>query len=254
MLTLLVTQSCKAVNVYHQISLLISQSVICTLMTLRIYALYCSDRRILWFFGAAVVLVLGLAGVRAQKVEGALCLVDPGWNSIRSLDKSKYLIRYQGYVISGCLIRRQGTSFDNPIFRVPTLTGIVGIWLVLFVYDTVIFVLTAARTYQFWREGNIQLRRLNLFSLLFRDGAIYFTVMVLANLANILTFYLCGPFMRGGLSMFVGCISATMLCRLMLNLHSNADTGLYTRPDTTLTWRMRTTDVTEDFNEGESPK
>uniref|UniRef100_A0A0W0FB88 Uncharacterized protein n=1 Tax=Moniliophthora roreri TaxID=221103 RepID=A0A0W0FB88_MONRR len=76
--------------------------------------------------------------------------------------------------------------------------------------------------------------------------------MVLANLANILTFYLCGPFMRGGLSTFVSCISVTMLYRLMLNLHSNADTGLYTRPDTTLTWRMRTRDVTEDFNEGES--
>uniref|UniRef100_A0A0W0FV17 Uncharacterized protein n=1 Tax=Moniliophthora roreri TaxID=221103 RepID=A0A0W0FV17_MONRR len=92
-------------------------------MTLRIYALYCSDRRILWFFGAAVVLAVRLTGVHAQKVEGALCLVDPGWDSIHSLDKSKYLIQYQG------------------------LLRIVGPWLALFVYDTIIFVLTAAQTH-----------------------------------------------------------------------------------------------------------
>ncbi|KAG5734400.1 hypothetical protein E4T56_gene7159 [Termitomyces sp. T112] len=60
-----------------------------------------------------------------------------------------------------------------------------------------------------------------------KDGAIYFAVMAFANLANILTFYLCGPFMRGGLSTFASGISVTMISRLMLNLHENANAGIY---------------------------
>ncbi|EEB97744.1 hypothetical protein MPER_02871 [Moniliophthora perniciosa FA553] len=87
-------------------------------------------------------------------------------------------------------------------------TGIVSLWLALFIYDMVTFILTAARTYKFWRKDNVQPLRMSLFPLLFRDGAIYFAVMAQANLANILTFYLCGPFMRGGLSTFASCDNA----------------------------------------------
>ncbi|KAK7053199.1 hypothetical protein VNI00_003818 [Paramarasmius palmivorus] len=89
-----------------------------------------------------------------------------------------------------------------------TALRIAGLWMTLFVYDTIIFALTASRTYQFWREFNLGslslgvVNRPSLFSLFFRDGAMYFAVMALANLANILTFYLGGPFMRGGLSSF----------------------------------------------------
>ncbi|KAI3604896.1 hypothetical protein WG66_008491 [Moniliophthora roreri] len=140
-----------------------------------------------------------------------------------------------------------------------TAIRIAGLWLTLFVYDTVIFSLTAARTYQFWRKVHLQHLHPSLLSLFFRDGAVYFGVMALVNLANILTFYLCGvsasvfgylaktvsrlsiqPFMRGGLSTFTSCTSATLLCRLILNLHTSADAGLYTRPNATLTWRIRT--------------
>ncbi|RDB22116.1 hypothetical protein Hypma_010737 [Hypsizygus marmoreus] len=61
-------------------------------------------------------------------------------------------------------------------------------------------------------------------------GAIYFAVMALANLANIMTFYSCGPFMRGGLSTF-GSSLTPVLCDddvpLMLNLHEAANAGIY---------------------------
>jgi len=50
--------------------------------------------------------------------------------------------------------------------------------------------------------------------------------MASCNLANILTFYFAGPFLRGGLSTFASSISVTLMSRLTLNLHRTADKGL----------------------------
>ncbi|KIM74721.1 hypothetical protein PILCRDRAFT_695652 [Piloderma croceum F 1598] len=51
--------------------------------------------------------------------------------------------------------------------------------------------------------------------------------MALANLANILTFYLARPTLRGCLSLCASCISVTMMSRFMLNLHSAASAGIF---------------------------
>ncbi|KAI3609654.1 hypothetical protein WG66_001280 [Moniliophthora roreri] len=130
----------------------------------------------------------------------------------------------------GC---HNGTSRQSSI-------RLAGIWMVLFAYDTVIFFLTAYRTYRYWRYETVIRHSESLLSLMFRDGALYFAVMALANLANILTFCLCGPFMSGGLSAFASCISATMLCRLMLNLHATADVLSTRRTDLMQTWGITT--------------
>ncbi|KAJ8453745.1 hypothetical protein ONZ45_g19585 [Pleurotus djamor] len=53
------------------------------------------------------------------------------------------------------------------------------------------------------------------------SGALYFAVMVLANLLNILTFYLPSPLLRGSLATFASLTSVTMISRLLLNLHVN---------------------------------
>ncbi|KAG7094972.1 hypothetical protein E1B28_005772 [Marasmius oreades] len=107
--------------------------------------------------------------------------------------------------------------------------GLVWIWIALFVYDTILFILTASRTFRYYFQERL-VYRVPLLSLMFRDGVMYFGVLALATLSNTLTFYLCGPFMRGGLSSFASCLSVTMMCRLMLNLHATADTGLTTTP------------------------
>ncbi|KAF8874539.1 hypothetical protein BD779DRAFT_1566256, partial [Infundibulicybe gibba] len=57
--------------------------------------------------------------------------------------------------------------------------------------------------------------------------------MALSNLANILTFYFCGPFLRGGLSTFSTSISVTMMSRLMLNLHETANVGIFSSYNST---------------------
>ncbi|KAH8826687.1 hypothetical protein DL96DRAFT_1603814 [Flagelloscypha sp. PMI_526] len=90
-----------------------------------------------------------------------------------------------------------------------------------------------------------------------RDGAVYFLVMIVANAANVATFYTLGPRLRGNLSTMASSISVTMTSRLILNLHQNAEhlmsTSIYTdssngirRP---LTRRRRV-----GTNEDESPE
>ncbi|KAG7094974.1 hypothetical protein E1B28_005772 [Marasmius oreades] len=78
---------------------------------------------------------------------------------------------------------------------------LVWIWIALFVYDTILFILTASRTFRYYFQERL-VYRVPLLSLMFRDGVMYFGVLALATLSNTLTFYLCGPFMRGGLSSF----------------------------------------------------
>ncbi|THH12885.1 hypothetical protein EW146_g7276 [Bondarzewia mesenterica] len=81
-----------------------------------------------------------------------------------------------------------------------------------------------------------------LIDLIYRDGAIYFAFMVLANLSNIFTFYFAPDGLRGVLSTFASwyvpplrhltlnytpthrthSVSVTMMSHLMLNLHKAA--------------------------------
>ncbi|KAG1732498.1 hypothetical protein EDB19DRAFT_1733757 [Suillus lakei] len=54
--------------------------------------------------------------------------------------------------------------------------------------------------------------------------------MALSNIPNILTFYIGSVGLRGSLSTFTGCISVTLVSRLMLNLHRTIDTGILSTP------------------------
>jgi len=59
------------------------------------------------------------------------------------------------------------------------------------------------------------------------------SVMALANLSNILSFYLGGPFSRGIMSTLASSVSVTMMSRLMLNLHETAELGIWSTQRTT---------------------
>jgi len=101
-------------------------------------------------------------------------------------------------------------------------------WEALFCYDSILFGLTLYQTHKSRRSiPEMGPLRIPLISLMLRDGAIYFAVMALANLANIMTFYLAGPFLRGGLSTFASAFSVIMMSRIFLNLHSSAQTGIF---------------------------
>lgn len=51
--------------------------------------------------------------------------------------------------------------------------------------------------------------------------------MALSNIPNILTYYFGSVGLRGSLSTFTSCMSATLISRLMLNLHQTIDTGIF---------------------------
>ncbi|ESK82924.1 hypothetical protein Moror_1345 [Moniliophthora roreri MCA 2997] len=218
--------SCHIYGLYREVLYVVSQFVVCLLLTLRIYALYCADRRILWLFGISALVAGGISGY-----------------ILAGQDSMQYSVQI------GCNIGRP---------RQIALC-LAGLWLAVFVYDTIIFGLTALRTYQCWREArdNPLSLALNLFSLFFRDGAMYFAMMTLANLANILTFCVfillfssrlrllntrarsCAVLLCVEVYAHSPIASTVMLCRLMLNLHATANTGLYIRPNT-LAWSIAT--------------
>ncbi|KAL4068464.1 hypothetical protein V8B97DRAFT_828405 [Scleroderma yunnanense] len=99
----------------------------------------------------------------------------------------------------------------------------------LFLFDTLIFVLTIHKTYEMGLP--ISVFALNrsppLVALLLRDGSIYYALMGIANMSNIISFYVFPALLRGGLSTPSICVSIVMISRLMLNLHRSTDIGIF---------------------------
>ncbi|KAG6907332.1 hypothetical protein DXG01_009378 [Tephrocybe rancida] len=70
----------------------------------------------------------------------------------------------------------------RPIFL---LAGLANAWIGLVLFDVLIFGMTLFKS---WGRGYAGGR--SFFKLLLRDGAIYFGIMAIAELVNILTFHL----------------------------------------------------------------
>ncbi|KAG7087541.1 hypothetical protein E1B28_013498 [Marasmius oreades] len=63
-------------------------------------------------------------------------------------------------------------------------------WMMLLIFDTLVFLLATFNAIRTWRELKIiRHMRVSLHVILLRDGAVYFGFMSIANLVNILTFY-----------------------------------------------------------------
>ncbi|KAI0088749.1 hypothetical protein BDY19DRAFT_143826 [Irpex rosettiformis] len=152
---------------------------------LRVYALYGRSKKLIWliFSIAAVLLGFSIWAVTGQSSEISL---------------------------------QEGCQFASSKL---TAIHIATAWEALFTFDLMIFCLTIARTYKtrirYYGVG----RKMDLVTLMVRDGAMYFGVMVLVQGANVVTFYAGSPVLRGTLSTLASDVSVTMMSRLMLNLH-----------------------------------
>ncbi|KAF7345313.1 hypothetical protein MSAN_01908100 [Mycena sanguinolenta] len=104
-----------------------------------------------------------------------------------------------------------------------------GGWEATLVCDILVFGLTARRA--FIQRKISPLYSGSLIERMATDGTMYFGIIVLACLANALTFYLGDAMLSGFLSWLTTNLSLTLLSRLMLNLHEAADlrTTLNTR-------------------------
>lgn len=184
------TSICNQYHLYHQLLILFTQCIVCVILTLRVYALYNCDRRILF-----VLVVSGL--------------VIAGIGSWALLDQRAFAIEN----VPGC---HSGTAQETAI-RIATA------WEVLVLYDTLVFVATMVKTCRDRNNGFSD----GLLQLIFRDGAMYFGIMMAVNLGNLLTFYLSTlSVMRGGLSTFASSVSVTLCSRLLLHLHERVNNDI----------------------------
>ncbi|KAG1726402.1 hypothetical protein EDB19DRAFT_1752603 [Suillus lakei] len=153
-------ESCSKYMLVRELFLFLQQITVCLTLTLRTYALYGRSRRLLC---CLVIISLALAGAASA---GSF-----GDNSNTATDM-------------------QGSDCHN------TLTAETAVryglaWVAVFVYESLIFVLTIFRTCKIRGLLRLSLSRRNILDIMFQDGAMYFAAMTLINLPNILTYY-CG--------------------------------------------------------------
>ncbi|KAJ3928861.1 MAG: hypothetical protein NXY57DRAFT_901213, partial [Lentinula lateritia] len=206
--------SCRPFHLFRELLLVLTQVIVCILLTIRIYALYHCSRRMLIY-----MLVTGFT-------LGGLSIV-----SLIYMLTTKY--------ISNVAIQPYSPRLIDPL-----LIEVAAAWEALFLYDSMLFVMTLHKAYKTRYELRQERLRIPLVVIILRDGS----VMALANLINISTFYVrdqnslslqsfltgyCIPFLRGALCTFASSMSVTIMSRLMLNLHQISETGLYTSHITT---------------------
>ncbi|KAJ7339020.1 hypothetical protein DFH08DRAFT_964072 [Mycena albidolilacea] len=116
-----------------------------------------------------------------------------------------------------------------------TVARSAGTWEALVVCDILVFALTVRRAYI---QRDSPLYAGSLIQRMATDGSMYFGIIVLANLANVLTFYLGHGLVPGFLSWFTTSLSVTLLSRLMLNLQETGAPRIATNPVDTETVRF----------------
>jgi len=177
---------CQRSHAFHPYLEVAVQAVVGVLLVMRVYALYDRSR---W----VIVLFLTLA------------VVDVGIGCWAIMSANPIRLPQQDLAVSapGCaepLSHEQGIRLAIA-------------WGGQLAFDVVVFFLTLYQSILIVRTS-----RRPLISTLLRDGVLYFAILTVVNLANILTFLLAAPLSKGVTSTFSNIISATMISRLMLNL------------------------------------
>jgi hypothetical protein len=100
---------------------------------------------------------------------------------------------------------------DQLAFFLPE--GLGAAWSGLLLFDTLVFIMTLYKSVSSEWGGNA-----TLFKILLRDGCLYYAVMVLTNLCNIVMFFIAPLGLRGIPATFTNVLSSTLISRLVLNL------------------------------------
>ncbi|KAK6988640.1 hypothetical protein R3P38DRAFT_3373958 [Favolaschia claudopus] len=153
-----------------------------------------------------------------------------------------------GAILTGAALTLLRLSYPNPATmqsstqgqKAITITGLAGSWGALFIFDSIVFGLTIVNGWKMRRRmgPDSATSAMPLRTLIVRDGALYFAVMLISNLVNILTFFrefieilhrsIRTSFPALLQRLQIGGISITMMARLILNLHAEAEGGIFT--------------------------
>ncbi|KAJ7214451.1 hypothetical protein GGX14DRAFT_610917 [Mycena pura] len=200
--------SCRDLYWYHESFIIVIQIVIAVLLILRTYALYERNNRVLGFMFLFSV--------------GVICTVV--WSTIDS-DHSPTALQGIVSLDMGCAY--SVTQAESK--------GMIIAWSALGLFDCMIFLLTLYKTLSRHIPTGPK-----LLTVLMRDGCLYFGVMVISNLCNILSYALgtvrelCSPlahtsntpasqsYTRGLFNTSTNIISSLMITRLMLNIRDPA--------------------------------
>ncbi|KAF8900340.1 hypothetical protein CPB85DRAFT_1565299 [Mucidula mucida] len=216
---------CHRLQAFHQYFALFVQLVVAIMLIMRTYALYDRSRKIMLLHISVALTVVAI---------GCYCII--------SGKKKELVHRVVPYV--GC---PAGLTKDAA-YRLGAA------WTGMLVFDVLVFYLTLRKALILNGRGGV-----NLLTVLLRDGSVYFGVMVMANIANILTFFLADVYLRGCGTTFTNVIASTMVSRLMLNLRdpklarTPLSTSISNSPFTTLDPRWTTMPTRPTVNRTEAP-
>ncbi|KAJ7877425.1 hypothetical protein B0H14DRAFT_3436126 [Mycena olivaceomarginata] len=96
-----------------------------------------------------------------------------------------------------------------------------GAWEAGLFRDLLIFAFTLLRGLMHWWHENYHSPFVNCFVL---DGSVYFCVIAVVDVANILVYYFGDPFFAGNLAWLASALSAVFMARLILNMREVANT------------------------------
>ncbi|KAG1885406.1 hypothetical protein F4604DRAFT_100989 [Suillus subluteus] len=186
---------CVKYTLCRQLFFLSQGIIVCLILTIRIYALYGCNKRLL-----TCMIIVGFTLV-AGACAGAI-----------------------GHFSSNATIFPGVGCYETYTVAVAARVGLA--WVALFIFELLIFILTV---YRICKTRGLRLSlftRSNIVDIMFHDGAMYFGAMTLINIPNILTYYSSSVDNRGSLATFTSSMSATLISRLVLNLHASMDTGI----------------------------
>ncbi|KAJ7896501.1 hypothetical protein B0H13DRAFT_2034044 [Mycena leptocephala] len=181
---------CSKMERVLEVLLMVQEGLVEVTLTLRVYAMYGFN---LW-----VAVPMGIAGAIATAL-GAWTIIQYG---------DPQMMTAPG--MSGCHT------------AIPHSTAIIlaGAWEAQLLLDTLVFGLTLYRAHA--DKAVMSLVPGSLIERMMRDGAMYFGIIVLANLANVLTLYFGDIMIAGILSWWTTSLSVTLISRLILNLQRAA--------------------------------
>jgi hypothetical protein len=189
-------------------------------LTARTYALYdCSNRILTLMLGVGIVL-LTVACVREAPYPSPRGTLMRVWHQ---------------YILFGLRMRSEPMLVIGCHVGIPSAAAvhIATAWECLFLYDTLLVVLTLVRGRSLARASGRRGRARGLGAIVARDGVLYYAAAALANGANVLTFYVAPPMLRGFLSNPASALSTVLCARLILNLHSSVESGEHSQAHAT---------------------
>ncbi|KAJ3814548.1 hypothetical protein EV368DRAFT_40391, partial [Lentinula lateritia] len=192
---------CRPFHLFRELLLVLTQVIVCILLTIRIYALYHCSRRMLIYMLVTGSTLGGLSIFAIFFGQSSQSVLTP----------------------TGCHTQLTLITYVLRILRFAAA------WEALFLYDSMLFVMTLHKAYKTRYELRQERLRIPLVVIILRDGRLYFEDLFDHHCQS----HYAQPFLRGALCTFASSMSVTIMSRLMLNLHQISETGLYTSHITT---------------------